>query len=98
MAIYNAATGRPVESPDLSSGYLVDGTIITGYALEAIPGTITDSRPGGIKRRVPVTEPCQWYYPNPPEQDTAEPTQVEDVDKKIQAAVAPVYKALMEVI
>lgn len=65
MAIYDVITNEPIDPPDLSEGYLVDGTIITGYTTEVMPGTVTDSRPNGIRRRVPVTEPCQWYYPNP---------------------------------
>ena len=67
MAIYDAMTREPIESPDLEKGYLVDGTIITGYTTEVMPGTVTESRPNGIKHRVLVTEPCQWYYPNPEE-------------------------------
>lgn len=85
MKIYNAVTREPIESPDLSAGYLVDGTIITGYTTEVMPRTITNSRPGGIKHRVPVTEPCQWYYPNPPEMGTGQPEKT--VDQKISDAV-----------
>ena len=85
MAIYDAITQQPIESPDLSAGYLVDGTIITGYTTEVMPGTITDSRPNGIRRRVPVTEPCQWYYLNEAEQETG--TDEKTVDQKITDAV-----------
>lgn len=65
MQIYDAITREPIESPDLSAGYLVDGTIITGYTTEVFPDTITESRPDGIKHRVPVYEECKWYYTNP---------------------------------
>ena len=85
MAIYNATTREPIESPDMSAGYLIDGTIITGYTTEVMPGTVTHSRPGGIKHRVPVTEPCQWYYPNEAEQETG--TSEKNVDQKITDAV-----------
>lgn len=67
MAIYDAITGQPIESPDLSAGYLVDGTLITGYSTEVFLDTITAARPNGIKHRVPVVKECQWYYPNPEE-------------------------------
>ena len=67
MAIYNALTKEPIEFPDLSAGYLVDGTIITGYTTEVFQNTITEARPNGIKHRVPVYEDCQWYYLNPEE-------------------------------
>ena len=70
MAIYDAITREPVEFPDLEKGYLVDGTIITGYTTEVFPNTVADARPGGIKHRVPVVEKCQWYYPNPEEPET----------------------------
>ena len=70
MAIYDAITREPVEFPDLEKGYLVDGTIITGYTTEVSPNTITDTRPNGIKNRVPVHEECQWYYPKPEEPET----------------------------
>lgn len=65
MEVYDAITKQPIESPDLSAGYLVDGTIVTGYTTEVMDNTVTDSRPNGIKHRVPVVEECQWYYPNP---------------------------------
>lgn len=71
MAIYDANTRQPIESPDLSSGYLVDGTIITGYTTEIFQNTVTESRPNGIKHRVPVYEECQWYYPN--QEEAVEP-------------------------
>lgn len=82
MAIYDANTRKPIESPDLSAGYLVDGTIVTGYKTEIFPNTVTDARPNGIKHRVPVVEECQWYYPNSdsvPEEKT--------IDQKISDAV-----------
>lgn len=69
MAIYDAITNEPIESPDLSKGYLVDGAIVTGYTTEVFPDTITAARPDGIKHRVPITEECQFYYPNPEESE-----------------------------
>lgn len=91
MAIYDAITREPIESPDLSTGYLVDGTIVTGYITEVMPGTITESRPNGIKHRVPVTEPCQWYYPNPEEPETpVEPG--ESADAATWDELAAAYK------
>lgn len=80
--IYDAITREPIESPDLSAGYLVNGTIITGYTTEVFPNSVTEARPGGIKHRVPVYEECQWYYPTPdpvPEEKT--------IDQKISDAV-----------
>lgn len=68
--IYDAITREYIESPDLEKGYLVDGAIIIGYTTEVFPDTVTEARPDGIKHRVPVTEPCQWYYRNPEEPET----------------------------
>ena len=82
MVIYDAITRQPIESPDLEKGYLVAGTIVTGYTTEVFPYTVTDVRPNGIKHRVPVYEECQWYYPNSdsvPEEKT--------IDQKISDAV-----------
>lgn len=68
--IYDVITRERIESPDLEKGYLVDGTIVTGYTTEVFPDTVTEARPDGIKHCVPVTEPCQWYYHNPEEPET----------------------------
>lgn len=73
MAIYDASTRKPIESPDLSSGYLVEGIIVTGYTTEVFPNTITEARPNGIKHRVPVVEECQWFYPNQVPETPVEP-------------------------
>lgn len=67
MAVYDAITRELIEAPDLEKGYLVDGTIITGYTTEVIENTVTKDRPEGIRHRVPVMEPCQWYFLNPEE-------------------------------
>ena len=90
MAIYDAIKKQPIESPDLSAGYLVDGTIITGYTTEVMPGTITDSRPNGIRRRVPVTEPCQWYYPSP---ETPEEPVTDTFEQRLAAVEEGVAEA-----
>lgn len=81
MKIYDAFTQEELQSFDLSAGYLVDGEIVTGYTIETIPGTVTDTRPNGLRREVPLTEPCQFYYPN------HEGTSTKSVDQKISDAV-----------
>lgn len=62
MAIYDANTRQPIESPDLSAGYLVDGTIVTGYENKVFESSITEERPNGIRKKVPIEEKCQFYY------------------------------------
>ena len=82
MNVYNANTGELLESPDLEAGYLVEGERITGYEMEVMDGTVTEERPEGLRQEVPVTEPCQWYYPDwdpAPEEKT--------IDQKISDAV-----------
>ena len=82
MNVYNANTGELLESPDLEAGYLVEGEKVTGYRMEVLDGTVTEERPEGLRREVPVTETCQWYYPDrdpAPEEKT--------IDQKISDAV-----------
>lgn len=85
--IYDAQTKQPVESPDLEKGYLVEGSIVTGTALEVMAGTVTDDRPQGLRRRVPVREACQWYCLNP-EPSEPEKTMDEKISDAVTAAVA----------
>lgn len=68
MTVYDEQTGLPVATPDLSAGYVYDGSMVTGHT-EAhsviMEGTVTDVRPAGLRRWVPaqeITEPCQWYH------------------------------------
>lgn len=91
MAIYDAITREPVEFPDLKKGYLVDGTIVTGYTTEVFQDTVTEDRPEGIRHRIPVVEECQWYYPNPEEPETpVEPG--ESTDAATWDELAAAYK------
>lgn len=62
MTIYDAITREPIESPDLSSGYLVDGTIVTGYENKVFESSVTEERPYGIRKKVPIEEKCKFYY------------------------------------
>lgn len=84
MNIYDAFTHQLLTAPDLSAGYLVEGVIVTGYTNEVMSDTVTEYRPNGIRHRVPVTEPCQWYYPNP---STASEPAEKTIDEKISDAV-----------
>lgn len=68
MKIYDEITREEITDPDLSAGYVYDGYIVTGRTeehYEVMDGTVTASRPDGLRRRVPaqdITEPCQWYH------------------------------------
>lgn len=68
MNIYDEKTKQPIESPNLSAGYLYDGTIITGYTesyYKIIENTITSERPNGLKYLVPskpIYKECQYYH------------------------------------
>lgn len=90
MQIYDFFTGEPVESPDLEKGYLVLGTIVTGYTTETFPETITGDRPNGIKHRVPIIEECQFYYPNP-EEPEVRPDPGESSDSATWEELAKAY-------
>lgn len=62
MKIYDEITGEELESPDLSAGYLYDGTKVVGRTEEHWePLADTD----GLQQLVPaedITEPCQYYH------------------------------------
>lgn len=68
MKIYDEITREEITEPDLSAGYLYDGVIVTGHTeerIEVMDGTVTASRPDGLRRLIPaqeITEPCQWYH------------------------------------
>lgn len=68
MKIYDEITREEITEPDLSAGHVYDGYIVTGRTeehYEVMEGTVTASRPDGLRRRVPaqdITEPCQWYH------------------------------------
>ena len=62
MKIYDEITGEELASPDLTAGYLYDGSKITGRTEEHWePLGDTD----GLQQLVPaedITEPCQYYH------------------------------------
>ncbi len=94
MNIYDEITNEIIESPDLSAGYLYYGNIITGYTeeyYEIMLGTITDSRPNGLRHLVPskpIYEECQYYHKyteeelNPPKTDYATWSELAEAYKK----------------
>lgn len=57
MSIYHEFTGEIVESPDLSAGYLYDGTVVTGQRMVKMEGE------SGLRVLVDVTNPCKIYHP-----------------------------------
>lgn len=68
MNVYDEITRERIENPDLEAGRLYDGTIVVGHEeerIEVMAGTVTDTRPDGLRRRIPaqdITEPCQYYH------------------------------------
>lgn len=68
MKIYDEITREELTSPDLEVGYLYDGSIVTGHTeshYEVMEGTVTDSRPNGLRYLVPaqdIVESCQYYH------------------------------------
>ena len=62
MKIYDENTLEELAEPDLSAGRLYDGVRVTGQTLEVMDGTVTESRPEGLRRLVDVTEECQYYH------------------------------------
>lgn len=88
MKIYDEITREELTDPDLSAGRLYDGEIVTGHTeeyLEVMDGTVTETRPEGLRRLVPAadtTEPCRFYHQYTAEELAVmtQPSQLERVD------------------
>lgn len=63
MRTYNEKTGELIENPDLSAGYTYPGRRLTGTELQVLPGTVTATRPEGLRREVPIYEDCLFFHP-----------------------------------
>lgn len=67
MKIYNEKTKEEIFDPDLSLGYLYEGTIVMGHIeehKEVMEGTITDKYPMGWRHVIPsrdILEKCMYY-------------------------------------
>ena len=90
MKIYDEITREEITEPDLSAGYLYDGVIVTGRTeerIEVMDGTVTASRPDGLRRLIPaqdITEPCQWYHTYT-EEELAQKEQDKTTDERLNA-------------
>lgn len=68
MKNYDEITYEEILNPDLSNGYLYDGTIVTGTTearYEVMEGTVTEERPNGLRKYIPsedVVEQCKYYH------------------------------------
>lgn len=68
MNVYNEQTKQLIESPDLSSGYVYDGVIVTGHTeprYEVMENTVTEERPNGLRKYIPsedIIEKCKYYH------------------------------------
>lgn len=68
MKNYDENTYEEILNPDLSNGYLYDGTIVTGTTearYEVMEGTITKDRPDGLRKYIPsedIVEQCKYYH------------------------------------
>lgn len=68
MKIYDETSHGEIFDPDLTKGYLYEGTIVTGYTeetTEVMDGTVTEDRPEGLVRLIPskpIAEECQYYH------------------------------------
>lgn len=91
MKIYDEITREEITSPNLSAGYVYDGTIVTSQAeerYEVMEGTVTEDRPDGLMRFVPaqdITEPCQWYHKYTEEELAAQQEQPTTLDSRVTA-------------
>ena len=68
MKNYDENTYEEILNPDLSNGYLYDGTIVTGTTearYEVMEGTVTEDRPNGLRKYIPsedIVEKCKYYH------------------------------------
>ena len=62
MKIYDEMTQAEITAPNLEEGCLYDGMRVIGQTMEVMAGTVTKSRPDGLRRLVDVTEPCRYYH------------------------------------
>lgn len=68
MKTYDESTFAEISEPDLSLGYLYEGTIVMGHIeehKEVMEGTITDKYPMGWRHVIPsrdILEKCMYYH------------------------------------
>lgn len=68
MNIYDEKTKKKISNPDMTSGYVYEGTIVTGRTeetVEVMEDTKTDDCPEGLRAIVPaadIVEECQYYH------------------------------------
>lgn len=68
MTIYDEITKEQIADPNLSTGYLYNGTIQTGTTEEKIiimDGTINSKNVNGLRKKIeaqPIYEDCQYYH------------------------------------
>ena len=68
MKTYDEETKEEISDPDLSLGYLYEGTIVMGHIeehKEVMEGTITDKYPMGWRHVIPshdILEKCMYYH------------------------------------
>lgn len=67
MKIYDSETKEEIQYPDLTTGYLYEGTIVTGYTdarYEYLPDTEHLNPPHGLEKYIksePIIEKCYYY-------------------------------------
>lgn len=67
MKIYDETTKKEIQNPDLTKGFLYEGTIITGKTepkTVIMNGSVTSDRLEGLRSYEPaedIVEPCQYY-------------------------------------
>ena len=85
MKTYDEQTLVEITDPDLTAGYVYEGVRVTGQTLEVMAGTVTESRPQGLRHLVDVTEPCRYYHAYTEAEKaalskTAQPSQLDRVE------------------
>ncbi len=94
MKTYMEGTREEVRDPDMTAGRVYEGTIDIESGLEPMNGTVTASRPKGLRQKTYKTEACKFYHPyNTSELDVIKNSQLPNQLDRVDAQAT--YTAMM---
>lgn len=62
MKTYNDSTKLEILDPDLESGFIYDGYIVTGTEKVIMEDSVTELVPNGLRIEREIKEPCKYYH------------------------------------
>lgn len=100
MNIYDEVTNAKIEDPDLTTGYVYSGVVISGYTeetIDVVDGTVTEYRPDGLQLLTPskpILELCLLYHKYT-EDELAEQKKLQEPSQLDRVEAQAVYTAMM---